>query len=305
MSALGLQRVTEQDIDALAQEMADRESTMLYSTDPKAVLDLAVDPRGNYAAETLLHLLRSKTKVSVERWRPSQPLSSCALLLGSGDHWQAVLMDKDKQWFVLERITKHAIQNLVRFLSSKQTNGAVYEVGLYEILPNPSYLNSITCSQHRNILTTRSQRDMLIVSPPRKRQHVEVVESFVAPEAMNQDDFVVPFDVDFQVKVTTPENSSDSLAGPQVCSTLPGVILPSDFQQNPRFQFEGPQVDRIFDQPQGNKNPDDNAMDVLLEAMTPETSGETEDQPRRSTRVRSQPHLYQFDEVEREEKNKH
>ena len=278
-----------------------REFTILYNMDPKGVLDLAVDPKGNYAAETLLQLLRSKTKVSVERWRPSQPFSSGALLLGSGDHWQAVLMDKDKQWFVLERTSKYAIQNLVRFLTSKQANGAVYEVGLYEILPNPSYLNSITCSQHRNILTTRSQRDMLIISPPRKRQHVEVVERFVAPEAMNQDDFVVPFDVDFQVKVTTPENSSDSLAGPQVCSTLPGVILPSDFQQDPRFQFEGPQVDRIF----GNNKPDDNAMEALLDAMTPENSRESEDQPHRSTRVRTQPHLYQFDEVEREEKNKH
>ena len=60
-------------------------------------------------------------------------------------------------------------------------------------------------------------------------------------------------------------------------------------------------MDRIF----GNNNPDNNAMEALLDAMTPENSGEAEDQPRRSTRVRIQPHLYQFDEVERQEKNKH
>ena len=126
---------------------------------------------------------------------------------------------------------------------------------------------------------------------------------------MNQDDFVVPFDVDFQFKLTTPENSSDSLAGPQVCSTLPGVILPVDFQQDPRFQFEGPRADGVFEHPHGNKSSDDKAMEILLDAMTPVTSpraeDESEDTPRRSTRVRAQPHLYQSDEVEREEKNKH
>ena len=53
-------------------------------------------------------------------------------------------------------------------------------------------------------------------------------------------------------------------------------------------------------------------VEALIEAMTPEPSpkgndgvsiGQNEDQPRRSTRPRTQPHLYHSDEVEREERN--
>jgi hypothetical protein len=296
LSALNLSPVTEIEMDTTAQEMADRESNILYSMDPKMVLDLFADPRGNYAADTLIHLLHSRSGVAVERWRPDQPISSCAILLGSGDHWQAVLMDKDKQWFVLERITKHPIQNMMRFLNSKLANGAVYEVGIFDVLPNPSYLNSITASQHVKHLTTRSAaHNSSIQSPPRKRQIL-----FQLPEA--------GFGLAMETDVRQPND--------QIGSTLPGMILPTEFQQNPRFQFEGSKHDTVDNGPIHVGSSEDEPMgvepmDVLLEAMTPpspkrddviSSPEETNDLPRRSTRTKNQPQFYQVDEVEREEK---
>ena len=117
LSALGLSNITEQDMESTAQEMAVRESNIVYSMDPSTVLDLAADPRGNYAADTLLHVLQKRSGFGVDRWRPEQPISSCVILVGSGDHWQAVLMDRDKQWFVLERIGKYPIQKIAIFFA--------------------------------------------------------------------------------------------------------------------------------------------------------------------------------------------
>ena len=150
LSALGRQKISELDIETTAHAMADRESSIIYNMDPGTVLDLAADPRGNYAADTLLHVLHTHSTLNVERWRPDQPISSCAILLGSGDHWQAVLMDRDKQWFVLNRYDKCPIQNIMRFLNSWLSNGAVYEIGML---------------QH-GILTTQSAEEAATTSPP-------------------------------------------------------------------------------------------------------------------------------------------
>ena len=125
---------------------------------------------------------------------------------------------------------------------------------------------------------------------------------------MNQD-FEVPFDVDFQVPVTTPKvHITHNQAVIEPSSTLSGVILPADFQQDPRFKFQGPSLEEVF-AVQGSTNLENPAMEALIAAMTPVTSSgynfENEDIPRRSTWVRQTPLLYQSDVVEQEEKNKH
>jgi hypothetical protein len=309
LSALRLPMVTENELDDQAREMADRESNILYCMDPTIVLDNAMDPRGNYAADTLIHLLRCKSAAAVERWRTGQPISTCTILLGTGDHWQAVLMDKEKQWFVLERYTKYPIQNLVRFLTAKMTNGAVYEVGMFETLPNPTYLDTIVAPQSSKVLTTRSRQELQTYGPPRKRQNTSSVKSFVAHFATNLDEDNVPFAVDFQGAVTTRK---ESRTGSEVQSTLPGLVLPSEFQEDPRFQFEGPVLEGVDYQPMQDENMADNGIDALIGAMSPHTypseghrgCRKKERPPRRSTRVRLQPLLYQSDEVERKEKEK-
>ena len=100
--------------------------------------------------------------------------------------------------------------------------------------------------------------------------------------------------------------------GSEVQSTLPGLVLPSEFQEDPRFQFEGPVLEGVVYQPMHDENMADNGIEALIDAMSPQTSPseghggcrKKDRQPRRSTRVRLQPLLYQSEEVECEEKEK-
>jgi len=154
--------------------------------------------------------------------------------------------------------------------------------------------------------TTRSLQDSSVNSPPRKRRHTTNFEGSVAPFATNLEGNVVPFAIDLRPRVTTPQNN----AGFEVHSTLPGLILPDDFQRDPRFQYDGPNLEGVFTHTIIDST--NNAMEALLDALTPATSPrnsdsggmvENLDQPRRSTRVRIQPQMYQSDEVERQERN--
>ena len=77
--------ITEDEILHVAQEMADREASIPQTNQPTMLMKLASDPRGNHAPETLLFLLRSHTGFGVERSRSDQPITSNAILLGSGN----------------------------------------------------------------------------------------------------------------------------------------------------------------------------------------------------------------------------
>ena len=165
LAALRCPMITEDEILHVAQEMADREASILHSNEPTMLMQLASDPQGNHAAETLLFLLRSHTGFGVERWRSDQPITSSAILLGSGNQWQAVLQNKDKDWFVLERNTKHPLQNVLCFLNSKLINGVAYEIGVLEKLPFPEYRDTISQPQRTTFLTTRS----FSASPPKEK----------------------------------------------------------------------------------------------------------------------------------------
>ena len=66
LAALRCPMITEDEIFHVAQEMADREASILHSNEPTMLMQLASDPRGNHAAETLLFLLRSHTGFGVE-----------------------------------------------------------------------------------------------------------------------------------------------------------------------------------------------------------------------------------------------
>ena len=308
LSALKLPKVTEAEIDNSAHEMAVRESSIIYAMDPTTVLDLAVDPRGNYAADTLLHLLHSHTGLSIERWRSEQPISSVVLLVGSGEHWQAVMMDKDKQWFILERDTKFAIQNVTRFLTSKLANGAVYEVGMLDELPNPPYLHNLSQPQRLHGEATRLHSNAL-TSPRKKKPRLH--DTFYAASG-------VYFQLGPTANLASGENQQQ---GPPSDSNLRGIILPDDFQEHPVFNFEGPQQPPMpplppppakwFPEQEVPLPPDnwlaiaagDDPMDVLIENLTPEeVTEESPEHPRRSSRTKNQPQLYQSAEVERQEK---
>lgn len=278
LKALGLPMVSEDDMDQIALKMADREASILYSKDPREVLDLAAHPQGNYAADTLIQVLHERSGMSVERWRKEQPLSSCAILVGSGNHWQAVLRDKEKRWFVLEQATRHPLQDVARFLHSRLANGAVYEVGMVEALPNSAFLENF--SQRPSVLNQRPTTDSSKASPVRKRPCL----------------FHPNGPVEFQVRVAPKPKP------PPLCNMQPGlpeVILPQEFRDDPRFTFEGPQGVPLAQSPFH-----------LVDLMTPSdqkmSEGEDENEPekpQRPQRSRAQTHYYQSEAEEIREKD--
>ena len=155
--------VTAEDIHSTASEMADKEEALLYASDSTMVLDLALDPRGNYPVDVLLHMLQSRLGLPMTRWAEGQPLHSAVLLVGSGQHWQAVVKGPHDEWFVLEQSISHAVQDLHRLLLDKLKHGAVYQVGTLNDSPNIRCLDSILQS-----------RTMAGSSPPVKRKKVSV-----------------------------------------------------------------------------------------------------------------------------------
>ena len=120
--------ISRDEMEKVAHEMADKEVALLYSSSPGTVLDLAADPRGNYAVDVLLSTIASHTTMKFERWKENDDIFSNTLLVGCGEHWQAVLKDSQEgKWYVHEERSKTAIQNLVRFLTNKLKHGAVYQ----------------------------------------------------------------------------------------------------------------------------------------------------------------------------------
>ena len=98
-------QLTAQYMHEMAQNMAQKECCLLYSSNPDTVHDMAVDPRGNFAADTLLHVLETHTCKTIKRLNHFSFVKSPALLVGCGQHWQAVTRDKKGRWFVHERVT--------------------------------------------------------------------------------------------------------------------------------------------------------------------------------------------------------
>ena len=101
----------------------------------------------------------------------------------------------------------------------------------------------------------------------------------------------------------------------QIPPSISGVIFASDFQ-GPNFEFEGPPQPSLPPEPPVPENwfgaqpmeisddhDGDYLMRTLIEALTPQgCNEENSEQPRRSSRTRTQTEYYQAEEVERQEK---
>ena len=141
LRALKLPAVASKEMQQIAKQMADKEISMLYSSSAQNMeLDLQADPQGNYAVDTLIHTLKEKSSQTVERWMPGAPIKGSILLIGSGQHWQAALKDKENLWYLCEKHSAKAIQNLSSLLTGRTKHGAVYLVGEHDQLPDSSYI---------------------------------------------------------------------------------------------------------------------------------------------------------------------
>ena len=160
-------------------------------------------------------------------------------------------------------------------------NGAVYEIGIMDTLPNPGYLNTIIHSQRSKPPKARSRPP----SPPHKRQY--------QPPLLEED-----------VAVDAPPTATEHSYNPQVDNNVPGVVDPNS---NAIFEGQGldqdNDIDPIDDHPiQAPPEPFDVLCEMALNPEDPMNEDGQIDTPRRSHRNRNQTTWYD-DEVE-EEKQK-
>ena len=66
------------------------------------------------------------------------------MLVGSGHHCKAVLLDEDQQLFILKEYSRKRLQDVLCFLSSRLVNGVESEVGMLEHLPALRFLDYLS-----------------------------------------------------------------------------------------------------------------------------------------------------------------
>jgi len=106
----------------------------------------------------------------------------------------------------------------MRFLSSRLANGAVYEAGILDELPNPGYLDTLVRPQ-QELLATRSAEEAAIKSPPLGSAGIEPFSNWAR-----------------QPLKGTKGNTVDRL-----CQ---GSFFASDYQ-GPNFEFQGPPIPEL------------------------------------------------------------
>ena len=271
LRALKLTEVTAAEIHALSREMAQRECSLIYAQDATMVLDLEVDPRGNYPVDVLIWLLQSRTGHTLSRWSPNTPVLSTILLIGSGVHWQAVLRE-DGLWFLYEQSHRNAVPDLPLLLEGKVLNGAVYQVGEIQDLPKAVREERLSDRVRAAEATSPSSTP----PPPSKRP-----KQSIRVDAWNMG----------------VASLSETRAKRRLLSHDPSehkaMELPEEFMLNPQFTFDPPQILNTLPR---------EPMDDLLEIMTEDV--EDSDSEPRPQRCRPRTRLYQADEEAKMEKEK-
>ena len=276
LRACGASAVSAEFMQMKAAEMAEKESALLHSCSPGAVHDLATDPRGNYAVDTLLYIIQSQSNLVCERWFETMPISAKILLVGCGQHWQAVLKDKNDKWFIHEAKTTHPVQNLRHFLRNKLTHGAVYQ---FHEISNPN-------APHQPDTTKRPKEVGSTPHRPTKRRLAEATaEAGDTPFEVDPPAFLVHFP-----QPTPPKP--------------PAQPLPAEFQAED-FSFVpsrySPEVDMLQMLIDAAEEEGTTPQLTIEEKVGPvgDESGEANVRPRRPP---SRPHVYQSEEEEQKER---
>ena len=86
-----------------------------------------VDDRGNYPVQVLLSALEVYGHLDTKRWRPGQPITATAYLVGCGTHWTASIKDSQNLWYDKDSRTRSVV-DIEKFFKGKDLHGAVYAV---------------------------------------------------------------------------------------------------------------------------------------------------------------------------------
>lgn len=240
ISALKQTEVTPAEIHALAKDMAQKECSLVYAQDAKTVLDMEVDPRGNFAADVLLHLLETRTLLKPTRWTPGHPILSSLLLIGSGTHWQAVLRHNDSLWFLFDQSFRKAVPDMTLLLEGKSKTGAVYQIGEVHELPDTGVKWS-----------ARVVTQLATPPPPGKRQKLPIFEGeFITGTVARK--------TGVKRRILSKEEQHSEMQ------------LPEEFLANPRFDFEGPHA-------LSSQEP---IFDLIAAAVAPDEDSDEDPEPR-------------------------
>ena len=287
--------ISRGEMEKKAEEMAEKEVALLYSCAPGTVLDLAADPRGNYAVDVLLSIINEHTAMKFQRWTEKEDIFSSTLLVGCGQHWQAVLKDdREGKWYVYEERTKTSIQNLAHFLRNKLKHGAVYQfLDNADTPPVPPE-------------RLQRKRPYANLSPPlhpgKRQSPMQDFRLSVTPKR-SAPTILMPLP---PAQPLPPEFHAATFEMP----TGVGNVLPPLFVDKPPPDEVGDdsQTAQLLLDVQATGVVDDDATPKLDpeppdDDMTVDDDGE-EQQKERPKRNTSRPQLYQSDEVDRMEKEK-
>ena len=281
LTACNVPSITKEVMQTKAQEMADKESALLYSCSPGAIHDLATDPRGNYAVDTLLYVIQSHSNLVCQRWNETAPITTSILLVGCGQHWQAVLKNKEDKWFIHEASGTYAVHNLQRFLRNKLTHGAVYQ--FHEITGTTMVNQADTTKRPKEVGLTPHR--------PAKRQLLDAEKEVVEDRSFTVDPPM--FTVELP-RLPPPPPSQQPL--PAEFQAKEFSFVPSRFlvEEEDRLQMLIDAVEEDLEEVP-LLNSDQGLCGENLRDLS-----ETKARPKRFS---SQPHRYQSEEEERKEKD--
>ena len=142
------------------------------------------------------------------------------MLVGSGHHCKAVLLDEDQQLFILEEYIRKRLQDVLCFLSIRPVNGVESEVGMLEHLPALRFLD---------YLSNEGLMGPAACSPV-ARCH-QRLESLPCKGPCSREAFPIRT-LQKKKKKKAPKASC------QISSIFPRVFLPNGFQADPHAHLK-------------------------------------------------------------------
>ena len=120
-----LDKITKAQIDDINCEIAIEEMRCAHQESIKSIYN-RTQSRGNYPVEVLLGVLEVYADVDYIRWTLTTPVTSNMILIGSGDHWTALIQNQEGFWDEHNNGQTYPVANLQHLLKTRTSNGAAY-----------------------------------------------------------------------------------------------------------------------------------------------------------------------------------